>query len=119
MRNRNISIVCSRCKKNISVEIPIGFKKICDFCSEYLHACVQCKHFDSLKSRCKAQVEEKPKDIYSHNFCDEYSVLENNKETNNIQEQSSKTLNKLESLFKTNNDSEPQKKKNINDLFKD
>lgn len=121
MRNRIVSIVCSRCKKNLSVEIPVGFKTICDYCSEYLHSCVQCRHFDSLKNRCKAKVEEKPKDTFSHNFCDEYSVLENNNEKTTGQDQSSKALNQLEGLFKIKADdaADAKKKKNINDLFKD
>lgn len=121
MKSRNVIIECNSCKKKLTVEIPIGFKAICDYCSEYLHSCVQCRHFDLFKNRCKAQVEEKPKDTTSHNFCDEYSVLENKNDKDSKQDPSSKALNQLEGLFKKNPDevSEVKKKKNINDLFKD
>lgn len=121
MRNRNVTIVCHSCKKKLIAEIPIGFKAICDYCSEYLHACVQCRHFDLIKNRCNAQVEEKPKDTRSHNFCDEYSVRESNNENVSDQVQGSNAINQLEGLFKKNlgDIAESKKKKSINDLFKD
>lgn len=121
MKDRFVNSICKGCKIIITVEIPVGYHAICEKCSEHLHSCNHCRHFDTTKNKCTAQVAEKPKDPRLKNFCDEFSISEKPNVNLSDQDQSDKTINKLENLFKksNNNTEEPKKKKSINDLFKD
>lgn len=118
MADKTIKGVCRTCKKNIEVEQPVGFSAICTFCSEYLHNCLHCKFYDSLKSICNAQVAERPKSPNAKNFCDDYSFMSFANHTSQT-DNSLETKKKLANMFKDSSSDDEKPKKSINDLFKE
>ena len=104
---------CWKCLKKLedptSKHLP--FRATCDYCSAWLHCCVNCKHYQpSLPNDCKIPGTEQIADREACNFCDEFSLL------TKASDQSASLEDVSKKLF---GEGINQPKKSFDDLFND
>jgi hypothetical protein len=68
---------CWKCHKDL--EDPstkhLPFRATCDYCSAWLHCCVNCEHYQpGLPNECKIPGTEQIADREACNFCDEFTL---------------------------------------------
>ncbi len=62
---------CQACGAEIGLEGPTGRRDQCDGCGADLHACVQCRFYDTAASnQCREPQAERVQDKERANFCE-------------------------------------------------
>jgi len=92
---------CFKCSAAWDGNGQPGFGEICPKCRADLHACLNCKFYDTSKSnQCFANVEEPV--IYKDrfNFCEEYRFAEKNSPPSQTKAPSTKSKEAFNNLFK-------------------
>ncbi len=62
---------CAGCGTEIDLG-TVGFGAVCPRCGAYLHACVQCRLYDSAAERCRSLTTEPVRDREGRNYCGEF-----------------------------------------------
>lgn len=66
-----MSLVCWKCGASLAgLLLPLGRRETCPSCHAELHACRQCRHFDSRRAgQCRELAAEPVSDKTRANFC--------------------------------------------------
>jgi hypothetical protein len=90
---------CQACGALLSIEGTIGRRDECEACGADLHACVQCRFYDtSASDQCRESEAERVQDKERQNFC-EYFQLATGKGGGSLKAEND-ARDKLEALFK-------------------
>ncbi len=65
-------IRCRKCGAEWEHRDRIGVRDDCPECAAYLHACVNCGHYDARLSACRLSTTEPVADRAGQNFCEEF-----------------------------------------------
>jgi len=88
---------CAQCKKDIAPAIPVGRRDECEHCGADLHACLNCKFYDTGSyNDCKESSASIVREKHRSNFCD-YFVWQSKAYA---KDQASSQLAAAEALFK-------------------
>jgi hypothetical protein len=108
---------CHQCQtpwESPSTKTP-GVKEICDHCGAYLHACLNCKHYDTSKPcQCYIPNIELVTDKQASNFCDEFQFITDAERSGAPQPRDS-AKDDLNKLF--GDDDDPAPPSDFDDLF--
>lgn len=96
---------CYHCNKEFDITQKIGFKETCPHCDGYLHCCHHCKyHKLGHNNECLIPNTEMVKDRAHFNYCDEFSLNEEQERPHykNIKDIETKLFGKSEEKDKKN-----------------
>ena len=63
---------CHKCGASWEVKGPLGIRDECPECAAFMHACVNCRHFDGALGDCRLSTVEPVRDRGGQNFCEEF-----------------------------------------------
>jgi hypothetical protein len=88
---------CWKCKKNLGqLDLKIGFRTACEYCSSDLHVCKNCRYYSPGKPNdCSIPETDPIRDREAANFCESFKQ-------GVISEKPNTTTKDFNSLFKKN-----------------
>ena len=69
-----MKILCGGCGQEMEIVERVGFRQTCDHCGDWLHSCLNCRHWSG--SDCREPAAEKTGDPKAQNYCDWYRGID-------------------------------------------
>lgn len=67
-----MTVRCHKCGAAWEVKGPLGFRDECPECAAFMHACVNCRHYEAALTGCRLPNTESVRDRSGQNFCEEF-----------------------------------------------